>query len=241
MSDSIQDLLAYAEQMFGQVLNDIEPYNGPNRLLHLLFFRRFTEWQYEYCRTIRTLHAADCFQGAIPVLRSLVEVSVAQLLLHRDLDYSLLLELLSGERVKTDAALKKINWPSSQSDIYARLSQMTHPSRISAFLGTTLDFETEPLKSLVTRQDIAGVASVILWTGAREDEKAREERWVFMALNTFDLAISCLFTLYAARAHESHWWPYEGIAKYEDLADNYPRMKKDLLWFPPALAAFKVQ
>jgi hypothetical protein len=43
MSDSIQDLLAYAEQMFGQVLNDIEPYNGPNRLLHLLFFRRFTE------------------------------------------------------------------------------------------------------------------------------------------------------------------------------------------------------
>jgi hypothetical protein len=88
MSDSIQNLLHCAEQMFGQVLDDIEPYSGRERLVHLLFFRRFTEWQYEFCRTIRTLHEADCFQGAIPVLRSLVEVSVAQLLLHRNKDFS---------------------------------------------------------------------------------------------------------------------------------------------------------
>jgi hypothetical protein len=40
--------------------------------------------------------------------------------------------------------------------------QMTHPSRMSAFLGRTLDFEREPLKSLVTRKDVGGVAHVIL-------------------------------------------------------------------------------
>jgi hypothetical protein len=140
VSDSIKALLNYAEQMFGEVLNDIEPYSGPEHLVHMLFFRRFTEWQYEYCRTIRTLYEANCFQGAIPVLRSLVEVSVAQLLLQLDENFSTLLELLKGEQVKTGSALKKINWPASQGDIYARLSQMTHPSRISAFLGRTLEF-----------------------------------------------------------------------------------------------------
>jgi len=230
MSDSIQNILRCAEQMFGQVLDDIEPY-GPERLVHLLFFRRFTEWQYEYCRTISLLSEANCFQGAIPVLRSLVEVSVAQLLLHRDQDFSTLLELLKGERVKTDDALRKIHWPTSQSDIYARLSQMTHPSRISAFLGRTLDFESEPLKSLVARKDIAGVARVILWMGAREDEEARQERWIFVALNTFDLALSSLFTLYGERAPDSHWWPHECISQFEALAETYPSMKRNLLWF----------
>jgi hypothetical protein len=51
MSDPIQDLLDGAQQMFGQVLEDSAPHSGPERLLHVLFFRRFTEWQYEYCRT----------------------------------------------------------------------------------------------------------------------------------------------------------------------------------------------
>lgn len=111
-----------------------------------------------------------------------------------------MLELLKGETVKTHIALQKIGWPFSQSDIYARLSRMTHPSRRSAFLGRTLDFETEPLESLVAQRDIAGVAHVILWQGARENEEAQRERWAFIALNTFDLAISSLRTLYGASA-----------------------------------------
>jgi hypothetical protein len=53
MSDSIKELLHCAEEMFGQVLHDVEPYNEPEQLPHLLFFRRFTEWQYAYCRAIR--------------------------------------------------------------------------------------------------------------------------------------------------------------------------------------------
>jgi hypothetical protein len=75
----------------------------------------------------------------------LVEVSAAQLLLQRDEKFATLLELLKGERVKTDSALKNIGWPCSQNDIYAQLSRMTHPSRISAFLGRTLDFELSRL------------------------------------------------------------------------------------------------
>ncbi len=202
MSDSIQNLLQAAEEMFGQVLNEVEPYSRPERLVHMLFFRRFTEWQYEYCRAIRTLYEADCFQGTMPALRGLLEVSVAQILLHRDADFSTLLELLKGERVHVAAALKQIKWPDSQNDLYARLSRMTHPSRTSAFLGRTLDFDCEPLKSLAARQDIAGVAGVILWQGASESKEARQERWVFVALTTFDLAISSLFTLYGAHALE---------------------------------------
>jgi len=231
MSDSIQGLLHCAEQMFGQVLNDIEPYNEHERLGHLLFFRRFTEWQYQYCRAIRALYEADCFQGTIPLLRSLVEVSVAQILLRRDTDFSTLFELLKGERVHVGDALKQIGWPDSQSDIYALLSRMTHPSRTSAFLGRTLDFEGEPLKSLVARQDLAGVAGIILWQGARENEEAQQERWVFVALNTFDLAISSLFTLYGSRAPDSYWWPDKCISQFEDLAENYLSMKQNLLWF----------
>jgi hypothetical protein len=69
MSDSIQGLLRCAEQMFGEVLNDIEPYSGAERLGHILFFRRFTECQYEYCRAILALYEAGCFQGTIPLLR----------------------------------------------------------------------------------------------------------------------------------------------------------------------------
>jgi hypothetical protein len=45
MSDSIQTLLLCAEEIFGEVLNDIEPYNRPEHVVHMLFFRRFTEWQ----------------------------------------------------------------------------------------------------------------------------------------------------------------------------------------------------
>jgi hypothetical protein len=176
ISDSIQEILRAAEEMFGQVLNEIEPYYGPARVNHMLFFRRFTEWQYEYCRAIRTLYQADCFQGTMPVLRSLLEVSVAQILLRSDEDFSKLLELLKGERVHVQDALKRIGWPDSQNDLYARLSRMTHPSRTSAFLGRTLDFESDPLKSLVAKQDIAGVAAVILSQGARESKEARQER-----------------------------------------------------------------
>jgi hypothetical protein len=50
-----------------------------------------------------------------------------------------------------------------------------------------LDFESEPLKSLVAQDDFAGVASVLLWTAAPRDEAALQELWVFVALNTFDL------------------------------------------------------
>jgi hypothetical protein len=231
MSDSIQTLLRCAEEIFGEVLNDIEPYNRPEHVVHRLFFRRFTEWQYEYCRTIRTLREADCLQGAIPVLRSLVEVSAAQLLLQRDERFATLLELLKGERVKTDRALKSIGWPNSQSDIYARLSRMTHPSRINAFLGRMLDFESEPLKSLVAQQDIAGVASVILWQGARENKEAHHQRWAFVALNTFDLAMSSLRTLYGAAAPERSWWSSQSISEFEGLAEDNPGIKQDLLWF----------
>ena len=231
MSDSIRNLLQCAEQMFGEVLGDIEPYSGPERLGHMLFFRRFTEWQYEYCRAILALYEASCFQGTIPLLRSLVEVSVAQVLLRRDTNFTALLELLKGERVHVGDALKQIGWPDSQSDIYALLSRMTHPSRTSAFLGRTLDFESEPLKSLVARKDLAGIAGIILWQGAREDEEAQQERWVFVALNTFDLAISSLFTLYGEGAPDSHWWPIKCVSQFEDLAENYPSMKQNLLWF----------
>ena len=95
MSDSIQTLLLCAEEICGEVLNDVEPYNRPENVVHMLFFRRFTEWQYEYCRTIRTLHEANCLHGAILVLRSLFEVSAAQLLLQRDEQFATLLECLS--------------------------------------------------------------------------------------------------------------------------------------------------
>jgi hypothetical protein len=231
--DSLRDFLYCAEEMLGKVLNDVEPYNRPEKLVHMLFFRRFTELQCEYCRAIRALYESKCLPGALPVLRSLVEVSVAQLQLQHDADFSALLDLLKGERVKMQPALKQVNWPASQSDIYARLSNMTHPTRISAFQGRTLDFESEPLKSLVARQDLAGIASVILWTGGREDDAARQDRWVFVALNTFDMAISSLFTLYGERAPESGWWRPNCISLFETLAENYPNMKHDLLWFRP--------
>jgi hypothetical protein len=231
MSDTIRDLLHCAEQMFGRVLGEIEPYSGPEHLGHMLFFRRFAEWQHEYCRAILALYEAACFQGTIPLLRSLVEVSVAQILLQRDTDFSTLLELLKGECVHVGGALKQIGWPDSQSDIYALLSRMTHPSRMSAFLGRTLDFESEPLKSLVAREDIAGVAGAILWHGARENEEAQRERWVFVALNTFDLAISSLFTLYGEHAPERDWWSLQCKREFENLAENYPSMKQNLVWY----------
>jgi len=43
---------------------------------------------------------------------------------------------------------------------------------LRCILGRTLDFESAPLKSLVARKDIAGIAHVMLWTGAREEEAA---------------------------------------------------------------------
>src|SRR5260370_14729800 len=76
MSDLVKELLRGAETMFGEILNEVEPYNQPEHLVHMLLFRRFTEWQYEYCRAIGLLYEANCFQGAIPILRSLVEVTV---------------------------------------------------------------------------------------------------------------------------------------------------------------------
>jgi hypothetical protein len=210
MADSISKLLHCAEEMFGNVLSDIEPYSGPERLGHILWFRAFTECQYQYCRGLRTLYEADCLQGAIPLLRSLMEVSVAQIVLRRDTDSSALLELLKGEAItpggEKKGSLKDIGWPALQSDIYARLSKMTHPSRISAFFGRTVDFESEPLKSLVAQKDLAGIAGIILWRGARESEEAQQERWIEVALNTFDIAISSLLTLYEENAPESHWW-----------------------------------
>jgi hypothetical protein len=108
MSDLVKELLRGAETMFGEILNEGEPYNQPEHLVHMLLFRRFTEWQYEYCRAIGLLYEANCFQGAIPILRSLVEVTVAQILLQRVADFSVLLELLKGERVRVASALKQI-------------------------------------------------------------------------------------------------------------------------------------
>ena len=108
---------------------------------------------------------------------------------------------------------------------------MTHPSRTSAFLGRTLDFESDPLKSLVAREDLAGIAGIILWQGGPENEEAQQEQWVFVALNTFDLAISSLFTLYGERGPVSHWWRKLCISQFQDLAENYPSMKQNLLWF----------
>ena len=61
--DAVLELLAGAEHMFNHVLGDVEPYHEPERLVHLLFFRRFTERQYQYCRAIRTLFEADCWPG----------------------------------------------------------------------------------------------------------------------------------------------------------------------------------
>lgn len=192
------------------------------------------------------LFGADQFRAAIPILRALFEVSVAQVLLHQEARvespgdrapwrieerYVEVLSLLKGEQVKTDAALKKIGWPVSQSDIYARLSKLAHVTTTAAFLERTVDFESEPLKSLVARKDIAGVANLILRTGGREDDGARKERWVFVALNTFDFAISSLFTVYGARAPECQWWPCQCISQFEDLAEDSPGMKRDLLWF----------
>lgn len=218
--DEFHQLVLGAEEMLSQVTPDLEPFDAPSRLVHLSFFRRFTEWQLEYCRGIRLLYEADCVHGAIPVLRSLVEVSAAQVHLHRDANFSVLLEVLKGERVRTDDALKAINWPAGQNDMYARLSRMTHPSTTSAFLTRTLDFEGEPLKSLIAQKDIAGVAGIISWQSSREDDEARCQRWAFIALNTFDVAISSLFTLYGTAAPECGWWNPESISLFEDLAEQ---------------------
>jgi hypothetical protein len=225
-------LLTGAEQMFHHVLGDVEPYHEAERLVHLLFFRRFTELQYHYCRAIRTLFEADCWQGTIPLVRSLVEMSVAQIFLQRG-DFPKMWELLKGERVNVSKALKEIGWPDSQDDIYSRLSLMTHPSRISAYLGRVIDFESEPLKTLTANQDLAGVASIILCEGRREDQNEEHERWVFLALNTFDVAISSLFTLYGERAPEREWWDSSCIRTFEALAEHQPAMRGKVLWFRP--------
>jgi hypothetical protein len=108
---------------------------------------------------------------------------------------------------------------------------MTHPSRVNAFLGRTLDFESEPLKTLVSRKDSAGVAYMLLWQAAREDQYAEQERWVFIALNTFDVAISSLSTLYGKSAPEREWWDSTCIGTFETLAEQHPEMKGKLLWF----------
>jgi hypothetical protein len=182
-SDAVGSVLDSAIRIFGHVLHDVEPYDEPTDCVRMSFFRRLTELQDEYCRGIRALYDSRCSQSALPVLRSLVEVTVAQVSLHRDHDSGRMLQLLQGGRVKTDAALKAIDWPASQSDIYARLSQMAHPSRVSAFLGRMVDWESEPLKSLIARQDMAGIAHLLFWDAAPEDEEARQERWTFIALN----------------------------------------------------------
>jgi hypothetical protein len=232
LNRSIGELLLGAEELFGQVLGELEPYREPRYLVHMLFFRRFTEWQCEYCKAIRRLNETDCLLGAIPVLRSLVEVSAAQVRLQRDTDYSILTELLDGERIRIAGILKDIGWPDSQRDIYARLSNMAHPTITKAFLGKTLDLESEPLKSFVARKDLLGIANMILWHAAPESEKARQDRWVFVALNTFDLTVSSLFALYGPEAPERGWWgQFERLATFEALAEQYPNMKAELLWF----------
>jgi hypothetical protein len=231
MREAILSLLRCAEQLFSRVLEDVEPYSKPDRIGHMLLFRRFTDSQQEYCRSILILYEADCFQGTIPVLRALVEVSVAQILLHQDNDSTLWDVLKSDERVRIAEALKTIGWPCDQGDIYAQLSKMTHPCRTSAFLGRTLDFASEPLKSLVTRKDLAGMAGIILSQGGRESEEAQQERWVFVALNTFDVAMSSLLTLYGADSPEKHWWSLQCLSQFELLAEHYPHIKQNLLWF----------
>jgi hypothetical protein len=156
---------------------------------------------------------------------------VAQVLLHRDTNFSALLELLNGERVRVQKALRVIGWPDSQSDIYAQLSRMSHPSRMSAFLGRTLDFGAEPLKSLVAQQELAGVTHLILSEAAPEDNEARQEHWLFVGLTTFDLAISSLLDLYGAQSLECDWWPSLCISVFEGLAEANPAVKQQLLWY----------
>jgi hypothetical protein len=227
---AVLELLRGAEKIFNHVLVDVEPYHHESKLAHLLFFRRFTKLQYHYCRAIRTLFEADCWRGTIPLVRSLFEISVSQILLQRD-EFSTMWELLKGERVHVADALEKIGWPRSENDIYAQLSRMTHPSRTSAFLGRTLDFQSEPLKTLTERKDLAGVASILLWKDEQERQDAGHERWVFLALNTFDVAISSLFTLYGAGAPEREWWDRSCIQTFKALAEHRPAMKGELLWF----------
>jgi hypothetical protein len=72
MREAILALLRCAEQLFSRVLEDVEPYSKPDRIGHMLLFRRFTDSQQEYCRSILALYEADCFQGTMPVLRALV-------------------------------------------------------------------------------------------------------------------------------------------------------------------------
>ena len=84
---------------------------------------------------------------------------------------------------------------------------------------------------MVAQENIGGVARIILWEGARENEKAQQERWVFVALTTFDLAICSLFTLYGAQAPEREWWQRECISVFEGLAKRHPNMQQELLWF----------
>lgn len=37
MTDFVKELLRGAETMFGEVLNEVEPYNRPEHLVHMLF------------------------------------------------------------------------------------------------------------------------------------------------------------------------------------------------------------
>lgn len=52
--------------------------------------------------------------------------------------------------------------------------------------------------------------------------KLRQSDGVFVALNTFDVALSSLFTLYGEHASERDWWPLQCKRDFEKLADDYP-------------------
>jgi hypothetical protein len=54
---------------------------------------------------------------------------------------------------------------------------------------------------------------------------------VFVALTTFDLAISSLLRLYGAQASKCMWWRQEYISLFVALAETYQSMKQDWLWF----------
>jgi hypothetical protein len=252
--ESTRELLDGAFQMFGGVCEDSSPHDRPDQRLYLLFFRRLSELQCDYCRALLTLYETDQLRAAMPVLRALFEVSVAQVFLHQEAKaeppsaptgwrieerYAEALNLLNGGRVKMGYALKKIGWPASQSDIYARLSKLTHVTAASAFAERAVNLEEDPvITSLIGRKDVAGVAAEILRRAAPESAEARQVRWEFVALNAFDVTISSLFTLYdleapKSRAPERHWWPSGCVALFEDLASSLPdpAIKQDLLWF----------
>lgn len=229
--DPAKFLLLAAEEIFGHVTCEAEPYNHPDLLVKMNCFRRFAEWQYEYSRSIRILYEADCLRGAIVSLRGLFEVTVAQVLFKKENDPTGVLEVLKGERVKIDLALKEIGWPCQQDDLYARLSKLSHPTRKSAYAERNVDFDKEPLKSLAAQNDLKRIAAELVLGGCAQSPDEKKKQWAFVALNTYDICISSLLSIYGESTHKRHFWSDANNQTFERIAEKHPEVKDYLLWF----------